>query len=157
MPPFVLTVLKIAFLAILYFFVYRSVHAVASDMLASGRASPRAEGRSQPPLGRAGKPAGKGRPPRSLTVVDAKGAKGGTYRLDGNIQIGRSDACQIKLDDTYSSSFHARIFQRDEGWYVEDLGSTNGTYLNQRRLSAPAELFAGDHVRIGKTVLELKR
>jgi pSer/pThr/pTyr-binding forkhead associated (FHA) protein len=80
-----------------------------------------------------------------------------TVTLDGNLQIGRADACQVRLEDTYISSFHARIFRRDDGWYVEDLGSTNGTYLNQRRVTSPAELRAGDILKVGKMTLELRR
>jgi pSer/pThr/pTyr-binding forkhead associated (FHA) protein len=55
------------------------------------------------------------------------------------------------------STFHARIFNRDGSWFVEDLGSTNGTYLNQRRVTSPVELRTGDRVKLGKTTLELKR
>jgi pSer/pThr/pTyr-binding forkhead associated (FHA) protein len=152
-PPFVLTVLKIVFLAFLYFFVYRALHSVVVDL-----------------RGVAARPAGGGgrgtatakirsgsRAPRSVQVVDETGKRGRTVPLDGPIQIGRADACQISLTDTYASSFHARIFERDGAWYVEDLGSTNGTYLNQRRVTAPAELRAGDRIRIGKTSLELRR
>jgi pSer/pThr/pTyr-binding forkhead associated (FHA) protein len=92
-----------------------------------------------------------------LVVIDERGSKGKAISLDGTLQIGRAGACQIKLPDTYVSSFHARIFRRDGGWFVEDLGSTNGTYLNQRRVTSPAELRAGDRLRIGKTTLELRR
>jgi len=70
---------------------------------------------------------------------------------------GRADACQLRLSDTYASSFHARIYNSDGAWFIEDLGSTNGTYLNQRRITAPAEVRAGDKVRIGKTTLDFKR
>ncbi len=77
--------------------------------------------------------------------------------LQGNLQVGRADACQIKLSDTYVSSFHARIFSRDGQWYVEDLGSTNGTYMNQRRVTSPVEVRAGDRIRVGKTTLEFRR
>jgi pSer/pThr/pTyr-binding forkhead associated (FHA) protein len=156
-PPFVLTVLKVVFLAILYFFVYRSVRAVASDVRAGGRATLRAEGRPGGAARAAARAPGKGRPPGALVLLDARGGKGKTNRLDGNVQIGRSDACQIKVDDTYASAFHARLFQRDGAWFVEDLGSTNGTYLNQRKVTSPAEVFAGDQIRIGKAVLEFKR
>jgi pSer/pThr/pTyr-binding forkhead associated (FHA) protein len=52
---------------------------------------------------------------------------------------------------------HARLYGKDGTWFVEDLGSTNGTYLNDRRLSNPAEVHAGDVVRVGKTLLELRR
>jgi pSer/pThr/pTyr-binding forkhead associated (FHA) protein len=91
-------------------------------------------------------------------VVDDKGSKLGSHPLaDGQLQIGRAEACQVRLSDSYASQFHARVFRRDGSWFVEDLGSTNGTYLNQRRVTAPAELRAGDRVKIGKTTLELRR
>jgi pSer/pThr/pTyr-binding forkhead associated (FHA) protein len=151
LPAFVLTVLKILFLALLYFFVYRSLHAVVVDVRppapAPGPApatAPRARGKGD-------------RPPRSLVVLDDRGNKVKTVSLDGNLQIGRAEACQVRLEDTYISSFHARIFRRDDGWYVEDLGSTNGTYLNQRRVTSPAELRAGDRLKVGKMTLELRR
>jgi pSer/pThr/pTyr-binding forkhead associated (FHA) protein len=89
--------------------------------------------------------------------MDERGDKVQSVTLDGNLQIGRADACQVRLDDTYISSFHARIFRRDDGWYVEDLGSTNGTYLNQRRVTSPAELHTGDRLKVGKMTLELRR
>ena len=79
------------------------------------------------------------------------GAPPGTTQV-----IARAEACQIRLGDTYISQFHARLFPRDGTWYIEDLGSTNGTYLNQRKLTGPSEVHAGDVVRLGKTTLELK-
>jgi pSer/pThr/pTyr-binding forkhead associated (FHA) protein len=152
MAPFTLLVLKVAFLVLLYFFVYRTVRAVASPLVspraqpaapAATRAAPAATGRS-------------GKAPRTLMVIDEKGSKA-SHRLDGAMQIGRGESCHIRLSDTYASTMHARIFSREGTWFVEDLGSTNGTYLNQRRVTAPAELRAGDQLRIGKTVLELRR
>jgi pSer/pThr/pTyr-binding forkhead associated (FHA) protein len=92
-----------------------------------------------------------------VVVIDERGQKARTHRLDGPVQIGRAEACQLQLSDTYVSSFHARIYARDGSWYVEDLGSTNGTYLNQRRITAPTEVKAGDRLRVGKTTLELRR
>jgi pSer/pThr/pTyr-binding forkhead associated (FHA) protein len=149
LPAFVLTVLKVLFLALLYFFVYRALHAVVVDLRAPGPG---------PAAPAAPKVRGKGdKPPRSLVVLDDRGNKVKTVTLDGNLQIGRAEACQIRLDDTYISSFHARIFRRDDGWYVEDLGSTNGTYLNQRRVTSPAELRVGDRLKVGKITLELRR
>jgi pSer/pThr/pTyr-binding forkhead associated (FHA) protein len=150
-PPFVLTVLKVLFLALLYFFVYRALHAVVVDLRApapgpapSPAATPRARGKGE-------------RPPRNLVILDERGSKVKTVPLTGNLQIGRAEACQIRLDDTYISSFHARIFGRDGTWFVEDLGSTNGTYLNQRRVTSPAEMRAGDQLKVGKVTLELRR
>jgi len=151
LPAFVLTVLKVLFLALLYFFVYRSLHAVVVDL------RPPAPG-PEPRSSTAPRARGKAdKPPRSLVILDDRGSKVKTVTLDGNLQIGRAEACQIRLEDTYISSFHARIFRRDDGWYVEDLGSTNGTYLNQRRVTSPAELRAGDRLKVGKMTLELRR
>jgi pSer/pThr/pTyr-binding forkhead associated (FHA) protein len=151
-PPFALAVLKVAFLGLLYFFVYRALHAVVVELRAPSESAAGVGAKRSP------KARGKGeRPPRSVVILDPQGSKVKTVTLDGNLQIGRSEACQIRLDDTYISSFHARIFHRDGGWFVEDLGSTNGTYLNQRRVTSPAELRAGDRLKVGKMTLELKR
>lgn len=153
MPPFVLLALKIVFLVLLYLFVYRVVRAVSVDVRRT-----RAKG-SAPVTGAPAAAArvGKGRPPRTVVVTDERGGRGKTYKLNGNLQIGRGEGCDIQIEDTYASSSHARLYSREDGWFVEDLGSTNGTYLNQRRLTAPAELRAGDRVKVGKTVLELRR
>jgi pSer/pThr/pTyr-binding forkhead associated (FHA) protein len=153
-PPFVLTVLKFVFIALLYFFVYRAIRAVAVDLRATQPASaPAKAGKAR---GRGGG-GSKAKPPRSIAVLGEGGRRAETVSLDGTIQIGRAEACQVKVDDTYVSSFHARVYSRDGAWYVEDLGSTNGTYLNQRRITSPAELRAGDRLRVGKTTLELRR
>jgi pSer/pThr/pTyr-binding forkhead associated (FHA) protein len=154
-PPFVLTVLKVVFLALLYFFIYRAIRSVVSDLRPAGSGSVgRAKGGRDKPTA---KPKGGGKAPRSLVVLDEQGSKVQTVQLNGTLQVGRAEACQIQLPDTYASSFHARIFNRDGSWYIEDLGSTNGTYVNQRRITAPAELRAGDRVKIGKTTLDLRR
>ena len=153
MPPFVLTVLKIVFLALLYFFVYRAVRTVVADL----RGPQVRRDRSSQAGSRPAPIARQGKPPKSVAVIGDNGNKIESVSLSGQLQIGRADACQIKLDDTYVSTFHARIFNRDGSWFVEDLGSTNGTYLNQRRVTSPVELRAGDRVKLGKTTLELKR
>jgi pSer/pThr/pTyr-binding forkhead associated (FHA) protein len=154
-PPFVLTVLKVVFLALLYFFIYRAIRSVVADIRPVGRTSGgRAQGGRDKQIA---KPKGGGKAPRSLVVLDEQGSKVETVQLNGTLQVGRAEACQIRLPDTYASSFHARIYNRDGSWYIEDLGSTNGTYLNHRRITAPAELRAGDKVKIGKTTLDLRR
>jgi pSer/pThr/pTyr-binding forkhead associated (FHA) protein len=152
-PPFVLLVLKVVFLVLLYLFVWRVVRAVAVDM----RRTRPAASRAPATVPSAATRAGRGRPPKSVVVTADGGAKGQTYRLDGSVEVGRSEDCDVRLSDTYASSHHARLYDRDGVWYVEDLGSTNGTYLNQRRLTGPAEVRAGDRVKIGRTVLELRR
>jgi pSer/pThr/pTyr-binding forkhead associated (FHA) protein len=71
--------------------------------------------------------------------------------------VGRAPECELRLDDTFVSQQHARLFGKGDAWYVEDLGSTNGTYVNEQRLITPAMIQPGDRVRIGTTVLELRR
>jgi pSer/pThr/pTyr-binding forkhead associated (FHA) protein len=70
--------------------------------------------------------------------------------------VGRAGGCQITLDDTYVSQLHARVFRREGQLYVEDLGSTNGTYLNRKKVTAPIAVRKGDRLQIGKTVMELQ-
>ncbi len=149
--PFVLAVLKYTFIAMIYFFVFRAIRAVAIDISGKRqvtRTAPRAEPRG-------GRPTGK--TPQVVVVKDESGKKLATHRLNSAIQVGRADACHIRLDDTYVSNFHARLYPQNGTWLVEDLGSTNGTYLNRQRVSGAVEVEAGDEVRVGKTTLELKR
>lgn len=156
MPPFVLTVLRIVFLILLYFFVYRAIRSVYVDLRAAS-AKPKSGPAQGRPRGRTAEGGRTGRPPKVVVVIDDHGTKLATHDLDGQLQIGRADACQIQISDTYASQFHARIYGQNGSWYVEDLGSTNGTYVNQRRITAPVEVKAGDRVRVGKTTLELRR
>jgi pSer/pThr/pTyr-binding forkhead associated (FHA) protein len=149
MSPFILSVLKYALLVLLYFFVFRAIRSVAADV--AGR---RAAQRPEP---RAAAPSRGRRAPTSVIVHAPDDARSATVRLQGPTDVGRAESCSITVDDTYVSQQHARFFDRDGAWYVEDLGSTNGTYLNDERLTQPAEVHAGDVVRLGKTVLELRR
>lgn len=153
MPAFLLTVLRFLFLGLLYLFVFWVIRWVVIDLRArAGQAEPAV---TPPPRPRA---TGAGRPPRAIAVLDERGARIHTVRLDGGaVQVGRAEACQLRIDDTFASAFHARLFHRDGSWFLEDLGSTNGTYLNQRRVTEPVAVSAGDRVRIGKTLLELRR
>ncbi len=152
MPPaFILTVLKIALLALLYFFVWRAVRAVVLDLY-----GPR-EGKRERPRERS-KPARKGRgAPTKVVVLNEGGGRVSTHRLTGALDIGRDSACAIRPDDTYLSQQHARIFERNGSWVVEDLGATNGTYLNQQKVTVPSQISPGDRIRVGKTVLEVRK
>ena len=133
LTPFVLAVLKYAFLALLYFFVFRAAKSKAKT----------------------GKP---GKAPTQLIVRTEDGKKAGTFSLRQEpLQIGRADACHVQLEDRYSSQFHARLYPADGSWRLEDLGSTNGTYLNRQRVQGTTDVHAGDQIRIGRTTLELKR
>lgn len=153
MSPFVLSVLKYSLLVLLYFFIYRAVKSVATDVVGR-RPSRAAEIRTQQ---QEPARASRGRTPSSVVVHGPDGAKVGTFRLADPLNVGRSEACAIRLEDTYVSQMHARLYGKNGAWFVEDLGSTNGTYVNDRRVAAPVEVHAGDVVRVGKTVLELRR
>jgi FHA domain len=90
-----------------------------------------------------------GRAPR-LVVERAPGHEAGMiYDLDGNLVLGRGDAAEIRLEDPFASARHARIYEQGNSVIVEDLGSTNGTYLNEELLETPRPLHPGDRVRIG--------
>ena len=153
--PFVLSVLKYAFLVLLYFFVYRALRTVVTLDLGGGRKARKARKQEQARPPRSSN--GRSRVPTSVLVRSADGKKLGTYRLSEPLEIGRSEGSQIRLDDTYVSTNHARLFPRNGSWYVEDLGSTNGTYLNQERVSSSSEVHPGDTLKVGKTVLELRK
>jgi len=92
-----------------------------------------------------------------VIVHEPDGSKPRSVRLSGSLEVGRGESCSIRLGDTYVSQVHARLYGEDGGWFVEDLGSTNGTFLNDRRVATPVPVHAGDVVRVGKTLLELRR
>lgn len=151
MSPFVLSVLKYSLLVLLYFFIYRAVKTVAVDV--AGRRAPR----SHPARTPKPKPAQRGKPPSSVVVHAPDGKKIGSFQLSDAVSIGRNERSTITLDDSYVSQSHARLYARDGAWFVEDLGSTNGTFVNDQKLAAPAMLQPGDKVRVGQTLLELRR
>jgi len=158
---FILTVLKLSFLALLYFFIYRAIRTAVVDLRApKAPKAPRVKGVKGSAAAKAPKAprSGKGKPPVIATVRDAQGKKLQTVKLKtAPIQIGRNEACELRPEDTYLSQFHAKLSPRGGMWYVEDLGSTNGTYLNSQRLTGPVELHHGDQVKLGQTTLEFRR
>jgi pSer/pThr/pTyr-binding forkhead associated (FHA) protein len=153
-PNLVLDLLRFIFLAVLWIFVWRAVKAVYIELRPEGRRRPvrqQTPTPARPPQRRAKKT------PTRLTVVEGGNLKGRSYELKDELLIGRADKCHLVLDDTYVSQVHARIFARNGAHMLEDLGSTNGTYLNRRRITSPAELQRGDQVKIGKTVMEMRK
>jgi pSer/pThr/pTyr-binding forkhead associated (FHA) protein len=147
-----LTILKLFFLALLYLFFFRVLRAVWAELTAPAvTAAP-----AGTPAGRGSAVRGGARTPMRLKVVEPAADRGRTYDLGDELTAGRASGCQISLpDDTFVSQLHARIFRRDGQIYVEDLGSTNGTFLNRKKVSSPQPLRRGDRLQIGKTVLEL--
>lgn len=90
-----------------------------------------------------------------LVVVEPAPQRGRTYPVGAELSIGRAAGCQITIDDTYVSQVHARVFARNGNYVVEDLGSTNGTYLNRKKVAGPMTMQRGDRLQVGNTVLEL--
>jgi hypothetical protein len=157
MPNLVLDLLKYAFLAVLYIFLARAVKAIYLELRPQTARRPPAPQRAPVPA-TARPPARRSKKaPRRLAVVEGDNHKGKSLTLAEELLVGRAEKCHLVLDDTYVSQVHARIFAQGDSYLVEDLGSTNGTYLNRRRVTAPAELQRGDQVKIGKTVLELRK
>lgn len=155
-----LFVLKLCLLALLYLFFFRVVRAVWAELRTPSAAMGAAGAPGAPAAApsrrdrKAQAKAAKTRP--QLVVVEPADQAGRTYPLDNEASIGRAAGCQITLDDTYSSQIHARVFNRDGQWLVEDLGSTNGTWLNRHKVSGPMVLQRGDRLQIGNTVMELR-
>jgi len=156
MPQLVLELLKYVFLAMLYIFIARAVKAVYVELRPQPTGRRPSGRRAQAPD--PARPASrKGKAARKVAIVEGASSKGKSFELGDELIIGRADKCHIVLDDTYVSQMHARIYPRDGTVMLEDLGSTNGTYLNRRRITGTTELHRGDQVKIGKTVLELRR
>lgn len=148
MPEIILAVLKYFFLLLIFLFLARAVRAMYLEV--AGPKAGRASGRPQAAVKTR-------RPPERLTVTPGDGGKPRTYTLEEELLVGRSDRCHIVISDSYASEVHARIFRRDDSFFVEDMGSTNGTYLNRKRVTSAAPVGRGDRLRIGKTELDLKK
>lgn len=103
-------------------------------------------------------PAADRRVPLQLRILEPPERRGGRFDLGGEVTLGRSAHCVVRLaDDRFASAMHARVFERNGELWLEDLGSTNGTYLNDERLVAPTRIQRGDRVKVGGTTLEVNR
>ncbi len=159
-----LGILKLALLALLYLFFARVLWAVWTEVRGAGQplvpqgAAPQPADQSQtsePKRSRrkhTKRPAGQvGR----LIVVDPSSRRGATLDVDRELTFGRAGGCTVSMpDDAYMSQIHARVYMEEGDVYVEDLGSTNGTFVNGDRLNAPQQLLRGDRVQVGHMTLE---
>jgi hypothetical protein len=175
-----LNVLKIAFLALLYLFFMRVLWVVAGEVRA-GRSGANAQLAAQAPTtaepmavpapvqvpagGPVPPPVAASRPVKSkrrdvgrLVIIEPRSARGTTFALSTEITLGRAPGCTVSItDDPFISNLHARVFVAPDGSAIaEDLGSTNGTYLNGGRLSDARPMHKGDRLQLGKTVLEAR-
>ncbi|MCS7172286.1 MAG: FHA domain-containing protein [Armatimonadetes bacterium] len=138
MNELVFLLLRYLLLALLFLFLYRAVRVMQEELRrASGEASV---------------------PPAILTVEEAEGRvrPGQVFVVSGEAVIGRSPGAQVVLADEFASHRHAQLVVRGGRYWIEDLGSRNGTYLNGQRIEAPAPLADGDLVRIGSTTLRFR-
>jgi hypothetical protein len=154
-PALILQLTRIGFLVLLCLFVLAAIRVIRADLRYAGE--PRSDGgrrggdrRAVPQV-----PAARLRP--STLVVTAGSLAGTRLRLGpGPILIGRAEDSTLVLDDDYASSRHARLTQQGQEYFLEDLGSTNGTYLDRARVTTPTPVPVGVPIRIGRTVIELR-
>lgn len=156
MSEALLTLLKWCLLALVYLFFFRVLQATwfgsTTNVAVRRVASAKSKAGSRQRLQAQG--------PRveafSLVVLEPTDLAGRHFEVMGEMTIGRAAGCQINLDDTFISQLHARVSPSENGVVIEDLGSTNGTYLNQQRVTAPVLGGPGDRLQLGSFVMELR-
>jgi hypothetical protein len=158
MSEIALLIIKVVFLALLWLFILSIVSVIRSDLFgrtvrASDQPRPQELETPPPPPRKVKRQRGE---PRAFTISQGNQAGLSADLGGGVIMIGRGADCQLILDDVYVSTRHARVVGSPNGVYIEDLGSTNGTYVNGQRITAPTTITLADTVRIGKTMLRLE-
>ncbi len=145
-PDIVFQILKYGFLIILYIFLFFALRTVYVEVLPADRRQKVAAKVVRPvKLKKA-----------HLQVVQTEDKIANKLPLEEQLTVGRSDSCSLCLEDNYVSSLHAKFYHTNGRFFVEDMGSTNGTYVNGRRISYPTELRQGDRIKIGKTIVEFR-
>lgn len=162
MDELTLTLIKIGFLALLWLFVLSSVSVIKSDMFGERVDPSRLAAAKTSKPAKPAKPVKPSRRQRSnapTRLVISEGANAGmSVPLSAQpILLGRGADASIRLDDDYVSTRHARFVPHGDEWYIEDLGSTNGTYIGSQRITSPMVVAPGVQVRLGKTTAELKK
>ena len=157
MPESLLQILTFFLLLLVWLFLLRVIWAVWSDAKSPVVATAPAAAPSRQPTATASPgPAATG--PARLKVVEPADRKGESFDVADEVKIGRAATNHISLaDDSYVSQLHARLFRRDGSLFIEDLGSTNGTFLNRKKLTGAVSLRRGDRIQIGRTVLEVTK
>lgn len=155
MSELTLTLIKLGFLAVLWLFVLSAVSVIRSDIFGTKAPTTPRPAKQRTPSTKTRKPA-RGVPTK-LQVVSGPNAGQSVPLGDAPILLGRGTDAAIRLDDDYVSTRHARFATNGEQWFVEDLGSTNGTYLGSQRITTPIPIGLGIQVRLGKTIVELQK
>ena len=163
MSELTITLLRLGYLALLWVLVLTSIGVLRRDLYGTRITDRRRTAKALQPAGAPAQPTPT--PPRqsrttgpSRLVVTDGPLRGTIIPLGSSaVLLGRAPSCTLVLDDDYSSSRHARIYPQGGQWFVEDLGSTNGTFVADQRVEAPTPLPTGTPVRVGQSVLELQR
>ena len=144
MSPQLVRLLTILLLVLIHLFLYRVIRAVWAGIKPTRNVKLRPNSFIR-----------KHRPASLLIIRTPETLHGQRHELGEEVTIGRAATCEITVDDNYASQIHARISSRDGSHVLEDLGSTNGTYLNRQKVSSASSLRSGDHIQIGSTVCEV--
>jgi FHA domain len=160
----VLRIMQWGVIALIFIFFLRVIRAVWVEMSPATIRKPRSMRRQEKREARiAARPPDRPRTERRrrqlhLKVVQPPGQAGRTYDLDDELTVGRSPGCGVSVpEDIYTSTLHARLFRRNDQLWVEDLGSTNGTFVNSEQIGQAVRLGKGDQLQIGSTVFEVSR
>ena len=155
MSELTLTLLRLAFLGLLWLAVFAALGVLRRDLKAPREARPAAVKPSQPVPPQSTK--ARGKRSRGSKLVITSGELSGTAVPLGNtpITIGRAPDSTIVLRDDYVSTHHARLTPSDQDWVLEDLGSTNGTWIDKTRITTPTRVRVGTTVRIGRTTMKI--
>jgi hypothetical protein len=159
----VLHVMQWGVIVLIFLFFLRVIRAVWVEMSPATIRKPRWQKRQERREERnANRPAPAPKQSRRrqlyLKVVQPPSHAGRSYDLDDELTIGRSPGCGVSMpEDIYTSTLHARLFRHNEQLWVEDLGSTNGTYVNSERIAKAVRLGKGDMLQVGSTVFEVSR
>lgn len=151
MPDLILQVWKLVLLGLVYLFLFRVLRAIWANLRTTTTPPRPIEAQPAKPV----KAGGKG--VNQLKLIEPKEQAGRLFDLDEEITIGRAPGCKVLVEDTYVSQLHARVFRRDIQVLLEDLGSTNGTFCNGKKVGGPVALRKGDKIQVGRTVLEAVR
>ncbi|MCL2594465.1 MAG: FHA domain-containing protein [Promicromonosporaceae bacterium] len=150
--------LRFGFLALLWVFVLSALAVMRRDLYTSSDGLSRRQRRKVAKAGGKAAPAPAAQRSPTKLVVTQGSLQGTSLPLtNASIVIGRQPGCTLMLDDDYSSSRHARIFPQGDQWFVEDLGSTNGTFIGDQQVHGTVPLALGVGVQIGRTRVELQR
>jgi pSer/pThr/pTyr-binding forkhead associated (FHA) protein len=158
MSELTLFLIRIAYLAILWIFVLSAISVIRSDMFgARVPEAARTGGGKAPKAPKQPKPSKRRSAPTHVLVTEGSNVGERAELAAGPVLIGRGSDAAIRLDDDYVSTRHARIASSGDQWFVEDLGSTNGTFVGTVRITQPTTITMGTQVRVGKTILELRK